>query len=591
MKEFKIYKQTGTYAETLEAYGLANLLFQLLDKAEARRKSITILSNEKFYTVTAKTDITDEIIEKLNYFHIIKFIARKRNDLPEGIDYSNVFQYEEQKTLREQRRDEINEVYKKFSGKEKEKLRKIKLKRIEEKYNNESATKIDIEFDVYSQASTPNQLSGFKKIFNNFYLNKDNFKYLIKDILSNYSGSINLEYPKLLKEKKLKNFSKEITATQLYNPNQGKGLNKTKANGLNGFNFHSSWISETLKTAGAINSMICQPVKVGSSYDLKVFVPEFNNTHNLKKTEIINSFKNNLKGNTPIKIDILNILILIKKLIEKSEEYQEYFGNAKNIIEGLHSVYQKDLGQNKAISNIAFIQTPDFIEINNQDDVIEWLEILEEQISIISNIEELGSSVQALMAYRNFINSSNLESFFKFSNWYSVYLMQSLTNEKYYVKPFTYETLTKFYYHMDTTENLNLKEIISNEGFQAVAKAIKNSTVSLQFQSKNERKFNIRYGVAQNLQNKSKSISDLVEYIGEFITRYNSETAHYRENNSEFKDRAIVKADELTEFYLLLDKYSKSSKVIGALLGSYGFAINKKDKPKEKNSNSEEITE
>ena len=140
---------------------------------------------------------------------------------------------------------------------------------------------------------------------------------------------------------------------------------------------------------------------------------------------------------------------------------------------------------------------------------------------------------------------------------------------------------------MDKKENLSLAEIINNEGFQAIAKAIKSSTISLQYQQKNDRKFNIRYGVAQNLQNKSKSKSDLTEYIGEFIARYNSETAHYRENNPEFKDRAIVKVEELTTFYLLLDKYSKSSKVIGALLGSYGFSINKKDKSKEGNNKTE----
>ena len=584
--EFKIYKQTGTYAETLEAYGLANLLFQILDKLEARRKNVTILSNTEFYTISLKTDITDEMIEKLSYFHVVKYIARKRNDLPDGIEYNSVFQYEEQKALREQRRDEINEVYKKFSGKEKEKQRKIKLKEIEDKYSNESATKIDIEYDVYSQASTPNQLSGFKKIFNNFYLNKDNFKYLIKAILSNYSGDINLEYSKLLKEKKLKNFSKEITATQLYNPNQGKGLNKTKANGLNGFNFKSSWVSETMKTSGALNSMICQSVKVGNSYDLKVFVPEFNNINNFKKTEIINSFKKNLKGNTPIKIDILNILILIKKLIEKSEKYQEYFGNAKNIIKGLHSVYQKDLGQNKAVLNIAFIQTPDFIEINNQDDIIEWLEILEEQISIIGNIEELGSSVQALMAYRNFINSSNLESFFKFSSWYSAYLMQSLTNDKYYIKPFTYETLTKFYNNMDT----ELSKIIENNGFQAIAKAIRNSTVSLQYAPKTQRNFEIRYGIAQTLQNKSKTATDLATYIGEFIAIYNAETARKAELKKGF--RKPVKQEELTDFYLLLDNYP--AKTVGALLASYGFALSKKDETELENSISdynEEIIE
>lgn len=590
MKEFKIPKKTGTYAETLEAYGLANLLFQILDNSGIRQKNILISSNDSFYTVTPKTEITDEMINKLSYFHIIKYIARNRSNLPDGINYNNVFQYEEQKKLREQRRIEINEIYAKFSGKEKKPIRKRKLKNIEDKYVNENATKIDIEYDVYSQASTPNQLSGFKKIFNNFYLNKENFYVLVNDILKNYSTNDNPEYINLIKNNELINFFKIITATQLYNPSQGKGLNKTKADGLNGFNFKSSWITETMKTSGALNSMICQPIKVSSSYDLKIFVPEFKNIHIQKKTEIINSFKKNLKGNTPIKIDILNILILIKKLLENSEKNQDYFGKAKNRIKGLYSVYQKDLGQNKAISNIAFIQTPDFVEINNKNDIDEWLEVLDEQISIISSIEELGNSVQALSAYRNFLNASHLESFFKFSKWYAVYLMQSLSDEKYYIKSFTYETLTKFYNHMDKKENLNLTEIINNEGFQAVATAIRKSTVSLQYTPKNQRNFEVRYGIAQTLQNKSKTTKDLATYIGEFISLFNAETARKSELKKGF--RKPVRENELTDFYSLLDKYS--AKTVGALLASYGFALSKKDEKKLEeitDENPEQITE
>ncbi len=576
MKEFKIYKQTGTYAETLEAYGLANIIEKIYAQLNIDDNT-KIFDSGQYYSVIANSPLSSEMINKLSYFHVLKYIARKNKEgklnLPEGLNYDNsVFRYDEQKNLIEQRRAEINEAYKKFSGKEKNKHRRKRLKEIDKKYSNESATKIDIEFDVYSQASTPNQLSGFQKIYNNFYLNKDNFNILISDILKYYSKNNNLEYPKLIKDKKLVNFSKTITATQLYNPNQGKGLNKAKANGINGFNFKSSWISETLKTTGAVNSMICKSVKVGSSYDLKLFVPEFNDIHMSKKTEIINEFKKHLKGNTPIKIDILNIIILINKLLENSEKNQDYFGKAKNKIKGLYSVYQKDLGQNKAVSNIAFIQTPDFIIINDKNDIDTWLEILNEQISIISSIDELGSSVQALMAYRNFINASHLESFFIFSYWYAAYLMQFFSDKKIYIKQFTYKILTKFYNHMD--KKGNLMNIINNEGFQAIAKAIRNSTVTLQYvKSKGLKpKFDIRYGVAQSLQNKSKTSDNLATYIGSFIASFNAESGMKAEKK-EFRKR--VTETELTEFYSLLD--NNSSKLVGALLASYSFAKSKND--------------
>ena len=125
--------------------------------------------------------------------------------------------------------------------------------------------------------------------------------------------------------------------------------------------------------------------------------------------------------------------------------------------------------------------------------------------------------------------------------------------------------------------DFKISEIISNEGFQKVAYAIRKSTVTLQYTPKDQRKFEIRYGLAQNLQNKSKSASDLAEFIGEFIATFNAETARYAEKTGTVL-RANIRDNELNQFYELLDKYP--SKVIGALLASYGFALTKNEATK-----------
>jgi hypothetical protein len=152
--------------------------------------------------------------------------------------------------------------------------------------------------------------------------------------------------------------------------------------------------------------------------------------------------------------------------------------------------------------------------------------------------------------------------------------MQQLSKEKYFTKPFQIETLNNFFVFMEN-DNLKLSDIITNNGFLAVAKAIRKSTVSLQYTPKTNRQFEIRYGVAQQLQNKSKSKIDLVSFIGEFIGLYNAETARFKEKNPDKLSRAIVKDEELNQFYSLVDSYS--SKLIGALLASYGFALETKE--------------
>lgn len=134
-----------------------------------------------------------------------------------------------------------------------------------------------------------------------------------------------------------------------------------------------------------------------------------------------------------------------------------------------------------------------------------------------------------------------------------------------------------------STATLKLGDRINNPGFISIARAIRRSTVSLQYTPKREREFNIRYGLAQELQVKSKSTDDLATFIGEFVTTYNAETARYEElrrnSNAEGSKsaRAVVKDAELNAFYHLLDGHS--SRLVGALLGSYGFALTAKEQP------------
>jgi hypothetical protein len=309
------------------------------------------------------------------------------------------------------------------------------------------------------------------------------------------------------------------------------------------------------------------------------------------KDVLLFDFKKYLKSTSPIKYDIINSIDLTAKFIKHTPEY---LGKVRKTLKGFHSVYQKKLGgvdKPGTVTNIAFLNTPDFVEYNNQDEASEWIEILEQQRNLISNIKEQGDSIQGLQSYRNFlgaIGNSALEYFTDFSYWYSSYLMQQLSRENRFVRTFKKEHLNKFYKNMDTQE-LNLSEIIQNEGFQAVAKAIRKSTVSLQYTPKDQRQFEIRYGLAQQLQNKSKSKEDLATFIGEFIGTYNAETGRNAEKNGGKSLRANVKDEELAQFYSIADKFP--SRLVGALLASYGFALTKKDAPKDEPQNDDETSQ
>lgn len=557
--KFKVKKGTGTYSNTIEAFGLANLLNEIQSRTELNRPKLWIEDKGLFYELTSKPAIQLEQIQELSYFPLFQYVIR---DSSETFD-ENYFDYPKQRDLKKERQELIQKAYKEFAGKDKSDQLKQKLKEIERIYSEEK--KIYPELDVYSQVATNNNFEVFKKLYNNFYLNKSSFQILVSYILDYYSDD------QTIKSKKgFQSFNEKVTALQIYNPNSGKGQNRPKASGSGAKGLDSSWISETMKISGALTNMLCQLVKVGSSYDMKVVVPDFKKTEYNLQRQIVLSFKKNIKGNTPLKIDILNLLILNKQLIENTDEYKGF--KARNILTGLHSTYQKDLGQNKAVVNISELQTPDFIEFDIEDEAKDWVELLKEQINIIGSIEELGDATQGLIAYRTFLTSSHFPSWAKFIFWYAVHIMSNFSRNK-YALPFKVTSLNKFLKNMNMTE-FKIAEIISNEGFQKVAYAIRKSTVTLQYTPKDQRKFEIRYGLAQTLQNKSKSATDLAGFIGEFISTFNAETARYAEKNGT-APRANIRENELSLFYGLLDKYP--SKVVGALLASYGFALTEKE--------------
>lgn len=577
---FRVKKRTGTYSDTLEAFGLANLLNEIQNRAELSRPKLWIEDKGLYYEIISKPEIHIEQVNGLTYFPFFQYAILDASEVFE----ENYFDYPKQHNLKKERQELTQKAYKEFTGKDKALLLKTRLGEIERIYENEKF--ISPQLDVYSQITTNNNFEVFKKLYNNISLNKKAFPYLIKAILDHYSDkAIILDY------KTLTAFNSSVTALQIYNPNSGKGQNRTKAAGAGAKGVDLNWISETMKISGALTNMLCQLVKVGSSYDLKVVVADFKKAEYNKQKKIALAFKKNIKGNTPLKVDILNLLIINKQLIENTDEFKGF--KARNILTGLHSTYQKDLGRNKAVVNIAELQTPDFIEFNSEDEAKDWVEFFKEQINIIGSIEELGDATQGLIAYRTFLTSSHFQSWTKFNFWYADHIMSNFSKNK-YALPFKVASLDKFFKNT-TMSDFKISEIISNVGFQKVAYAIRKSTVTLQYTPKDQRKFEIRYGLAQTLQNKSKSAKDLAEFVGEFIGLYNAETGRFKERHPDVdprKIRSIVKDFELTSFYQLVDDYP--SKVVGALLASYGFALTEKDASKgstEDASTLDELTE
>ncbi len=606
--KFYIVKKSGFYQDTLIMYGLARLL-DLIVNAERAEKIEIIL---KDCGLNYEIELEDYLLSDRD---ISDFCSNPQI----GFDY--IFQESKNGTKMPKHPKTKKDFNLNFIDIQKE-WGKLKNQSSE---NTEKTQAVNPYFSIYALLSHfsieflakeheagSTQGGMYTRTFLQLFMNKDRYENFLNAILFYFSNrtlldedkfnekafpskedeNIEIEYFKLSKGHSIS----KTTHNQLINPPASKGINSNNLR-LSELSGDPNLLIEYLKILGCFEGMY----SIGGSADFddyRVYVCEPKVMYLSMQRMVLKSFKKGFYSNSSIKGDILSELMYSKEIINHTQQHQaqnhfsfESIFSPKKYVNGFYVCHfmtiKKSPPKKHAPINLAYLQIPTFIEAKNINEAKEWIEIIDELISITRSIkgsqknEEAGDAIQGLDKLRTYISTSKIESFLNFQFWYSRYLMFAFNKKqqdsKWYVRTFRINTLNKLFKNATMTE-FKISEIISNEGFKKVAYAIRKSTVNLQYTPKDKRKFEIRYGVAQTLQNKSKSSKDLAEFIGEFIGTYNAETARFKEKHPDMDPktiRAIVKDSELTCFFNLIDEYP--SKVIGALLASYGFALTEKE--------------
>lgn len=590
MNRFIIKKTSNTYAESLEAYGLCNILHKILVQINENEVDIIIRDYHVYYEITLIKDeqpycLKEEQLNGLHYFYLFKFIKKEIDTDVIGI--SDYYDYARSKM-------EIDAI------KNNEKKKIISEQESRSQQREKKLEVIGPEYNVISLMAG-NSFANLENLFLNFHKRQNIFADCIKSILSWYS--IDKKYESNFElEKGLK-----INKMQLYNPSCGKGLNYEKARLTNNDikNIKGDWICSTLQISGAQTDMMSNFI----DKDIKILVPVYSEIKYEDKDKVIFEFRKSAKGYGSIQTDILNALSLTEKLLEH-DGLTNRKRKIRTIISGFQIAYQKNLGNQNGITNIGYIGLPEFISISTREENDQWLSFVQEHIKIISSLVEKYDSY-GLSIYRDFISDSSIDSFHAFTFWYASHIMSQLSKKK-YAESLSITNLNKLYTNMET-KDLNLEEIISNDGLQAVADAIRKSTVSLQRTEKSKRNYEVRYGLAQTLQIASSSKEDLATFVANFASTYNAETARIEERNKknpskeklsargtedngvepnvdttngedsvrESWTRSMLTKEELNSFYKLLS--NNSSTLIGGLLGAYGFATKENSQDQKRN--------
>ena len=547
MDKLFVIKESNSFSETLEVLGLSYIIDKIFHRVSLNNNpEILIEDKHSYYQVSISKDLKQEIIDQCNYFDFFRYIGKKSNDA--DIEKYNGIDYKKEKDIRD------------------------KYKRLNKKDRERAVQKPHSYYDIIRMCAN---INAYNKSFLNCRLFEENFPFFL-NLIFNFYSSPTIDKEKYKKNLRIELNSKEIKPAKInslqdINPDKGKGVSKDKANGITPSGQSNFWLQQLIRFTGVWHGFVSAYI---SKKDFKNYSLVPNNISFEVLSAVYNKFRNLIKGAGSIKFDISLILLLTQKMIEHNKDYREEwaFEPINNKISGFQFAYYKNLGQRPAVTNIGFLGLPNFIKFKLEKEGDVWLDILKEHCEIINSINETYSSnISMLQCYRQFISASDFNAFLEFQSNFAAYLISSRLKKEYYIKPFSIKNMEVL---MGTNETY--QKIISNTGFQAVAKAIRNSTI-LPIIHKNNK--DVIFGLSQKFKIASKDKDTFTSEVSQFIQLYN-EKIMLKDYNQK-QHQKYVTTEELSEFYKLLDE-DYSAKLIAGMLTAFGFAKEPSEKEEQK---------
>jgi hypothetical protein len=392
-------------------------------------------------------------------------------------------------------------------------------------------------------------------------------------------------------------WTEKVTASQFFNPSQGKGINKPLPNGVGLGNIKDFWLMEWLKAVGFYHIAFTGRVK--GADDRKTYVPAVGRADLTVRRQVQVQFKKKIRfGDTAVRSDIFTIIRYVKAFIERVETAQRetasetekallaLMGNVKrpsDFMRGFHTVFYKSLGTSAATMNISFLNLPGWVEIQQPEDIAIFQDILEEHENIMRQLaENKGEEIDLLQLYRDFIVADNLDPFFEFTTAYSSWIIsQGEKKGGFPPRRLDIGNLRR----LIMSNEPQLSPILESEGFRNIAYAIRQSTVTAQYRKKQgDRRYDVRYGLGRDLVRQSQYPSAFIAALSDFLHKYNAENAQVMENRPGPYRRSIQTSD-IEEIARLIDEHG--SDVLAKLLVAFGYAR----VPRQTNEEKKEIEE
>lgn len=359
--------------------------------------------------------------------------------------------------------------------------------------------------------------------------------------------------------------------TQFLNPISGKGVHAPKTRARAAAAVADELLDpfkDWLKLRGAFHSML--PYREGEDFKLFVLRPA-DITEEQLHTLAVELRGMNLWGG--LRLDIQAVLRCTELVVRHSDVMADggkirlLRSRPRRVISGLRLAYFKNLGTAAALMGEAVLQLPDWFDINNRDDAEAVLQLIGDILGqpggaagCLATLDpDHSEDVAALQIFRDWVSSGALEDLLEFHARFAVHIVGRKSRGQ-WARTFTTRHLNLLLekaYHMD--------EIIKNEGFLSIARAIRNKTIYTK-RFGGLKNLEPAFGLAQNWKQKIRAGDDeFLAAVAEFVQSYNWEVKQKNEPGHR------VRTEDLDQFVALVR--AKHAETPGMLLLAYGYAV------------------
>jgi hypothetical protein len=385
----------------------------------------------------------------------------------------------------------------------------------------------------------------------------------------------------------------KLTCSQLFNPSMGKGQNRAKADQLAMGNLDEFWLLVYLKVVGLHGDAVSRKLSDDSR---KVYVLLPDHLSLAWHQDIFDDFERAVPTNsTSIKLDILAALAYARCWLANSTVGQAATeSDGAEYARGLAVATYRLLSRNSyTMINVATLGLPPWLgpDLARQD-VAVLKEVIEEQRRFIEPLrEDRNTEHNLLVSYREFLTGRRYDAFFDFCEGYGEHLLRAL-EERAYVPLLSWRSIDLLLEKgggMPESQAGDLTEFIStparHPGFHRIARAIYRSTVAPQRQKAEHRRgkgpkpvFEVRYGLAHRLRQQSDKAETFAQELMQFIQAYNAETVQEYEGRSgddaaeadHRYSRFTIQAADIDDVLGLIQRFGPA--LVCDLLVAYGYA-------------------